>query len=222
MNLIRTVAFAAAFFALTDLLPAASVAERLSTAISIANDKQGSFEPIPQALINNAKGVAIVKVSKGGLVFGGSGGQGIVVRRIPGFLGFTWSAPSAFNVSGGSFGAQIGFETKSFIILINTDEALKLFASDGKTKWDATAAGTLGGDTLRQSESQLAKLPIIVYQSSSGVFGGATFGGTSIGADADANKKAYGSMVTVRDILGGKVKGPAGSETLYKVLNGKR
>lgn len=222
MNPIRTLAFAAAFLSLTSVLPAASVAERLTAAIQIANDKQGSMNPIPQALINNAKAVAIVKVAKAGLVFGGSGGQGIVIKRIPGFFGSSWSAPSAFNMSGGSFGAQIGYETKSFIILINTEDALKLFTSDGKTKWDATAAGTLGGDTVRQSQSELAKLPILIYQTSSGVFGGATFGGTSIGADLDANRKAYGNLTTVRDILGGKVKAPAGADALYKILNGKR
>ncbi len=201
---------------------AASVADRTGEAISILAARQGSAHPIPASLLKNAKGVAIVKVTQVGLVFGGSGGQGVVVVRKPGLFGPGWSAPSAFDVSGGSFGAQIGAQTKRFVLVINSEDALKLFIGEGKVKWDATAAGTAGGDTAKASESDLAELPIIVYQDNDGVFGGATFGGTTLAVNADDNHAAYGPGVFVRDIVEGKVKAPPYADRLYSLLNGKR
>lgn len=201
---------------------AATLADRTGEAISILAARQGSTHPIPTSLLKNAKGVAIIKVTQVGLVFGGSGGQGVVVVRKPSLFGSGWSAPSSFDVSGGSFGAQIGAQTKRFVLVINSEEALHLFTGEGKVKWDATAAGTAGGDTAKESESQLAALPIIVYQDTDGVFGGATFGGTTLSVNDDDNKGAYGPNVYVRDIVGGKVKAPPFADRLYDLLNGKR
>ncbi len=201
---------------------AASIPDRTDEAVRILAARQGSGHPIPTSLIKNAKGVAIVKVTQAGLVFGGKGGQGIVVFRKPGIFGTGWSAPSAFNVSGGTFGAQIGGETKRLILIINSESALHLFTTEGKVKWDGTAAGTLGGDSEKASQSQLAEMPIIVYQESYGVFGGATFGGTNFDVSEDDNRAAYGPGVYVRDIREGKVKPPAYAGRLYDLLNGKR
>jgi len=197
---------------------AASLPDRLDEAIDIVSQRQGSAYPIPQSLLNNARGVAIVKVTKAGLVFGGTGGQGVVLAR----TATGWSAPSAFNISGGSFGAQVGFETKRFIIVINSEAALRLFAGEGETKWDATAAGTAGTDAVHASQSDWANMPLVVFQDSNGVFGGATFGGTSVNVDHEANHRAYGPDVYVRDILGGKFPaGPLGRR-LQAVLSGHR
>ncbi|MDE1171602.1 MAG: lipid-binding SYLF domain-containing protein [Verrucomicrobium sp.] len=201
---------------------AANLQDRISEAVDILSARQHGGHPIPESILKNAKGVAIVKVSQGGLVFGGIGGQGILVTRKPSLLGSGWSAPSAFNLSGGTFGAQIGFQTKRYVMVINSEKALRLFTTEGsEVKWDGTAAGTAGATQLKETNSQLAKLPIIYYQDVDGVFGGATLGGTTVAVADDANQGYYGPNVWVNDILTGKVKAPASSKALYDVLNGK-
>jgi lipid-binding SYLF domain-containing protein len=202
---------------------AATLQDRISEAVTILSARQGGGSPIPESILKGAKAVAIVKISQGGLVFGGVGGQGVLVTRKPSLIGSGWSAPSAFNVSGGSFGAQIGFQNKACILVINSDRALRLFTTEGSdVKWDGTAAGTAGSTQAKASDSQLAKLPIIVYQDVNGVFGGATFGGTTLSVSDDANQGYYGSNVYVQDILNGKVKAPASAKPLYSLLNGSK
>ena len=202
----------------TAISQAASLNDRLSEAITILSNRQNSGHPIPQGLLDGARAVAIVKVTKGGLVFGGTGGQGVILAR----NGTGWSAPSAFNLSGGSFGAQIGFETKRLIIVLNSERAFRVFAGEGKTKWDATATGSAGNDKLRESASDWKKLPIVVFEDNEGVFGGATFGGTSIDVAHDDNERAYGEGVTVHDILGGKVNAPRLAHRLDALLKGQK
>jgi len=138
--------------------------------------------------------------------------------------GGVWRAPSAFNISGASLGAQLGFSTINYIIVLNTERAIGQFVGDGKTKWDATATGTAGADTGVESQStrDLEKHDVLVYRDSGGIFGGATFGGSSIEVKDEINQEAYGEHTHVRDILEGRVPPPANAQKLYNLLDGKR
>ncbi len=127
--------------------------QRIRDAIKIVEKRQGSADPIPAEILQNAKGVAICTILKGGIGVGGQGGEGIVVIRHIGPNGSVWRAPSAFNISGASLGAQLGFSSISYIIILNTDRAIGQFFNEGKFKWDATATGTAAGDTGVESES---------------------------------------------------------------------
>jgi lipid-binding SYLF domain-containing protein len=59
---------------------------------------------IPDAVLSNAKGLAILTVVKAGFIFSGRGGKGLVVARV----GKGWSGPSAIGTGGAGFGLQIG------------------------------------------------------------------------------------------------------------------
>src|SRR5271168_5161046 len=165
-----------------DLLRAAGMHERIQTATQILGDKQHSDEPIPADLLNHAKGVAIFDLTKVGLGIGGQGGEGIVLVRLNNVLGHSWAAPSAFNLAGGSIGAQIGFTQVRYIVVLNTDDAVQHFTNSGKLNWDATATGTAGSDTgtARASTSDLEHRDVVVYKDTGGIFGGATLGGSSV------------------------------------------
>lgn len=197
--------------------------ERIHDAIQILNQKQGSSEPIPVRLLNHAKGVAIFTLTKAGLGIGGQGGEGIVMVRINGVLLHSWTAPSAFNLGGASLGAQIGFTEVRYIVLLNTDDAVRHFTSSEKVNWDATASGTAGNDTGTEkvSTTDLEKRDVIVYKDSGGVYGGATFGGTSIECKDEINQKEYGTNVLLKNILNGKVSAPKSAERLYRLLDSK-
>jgi lipid-binding SYLF domain-containing protein len=195
----------------------------IQKATNILEKRQGSVDPIPNEILANAKGVAILTITKGGIGIGGQGGEGIILVHHDGDPK-TWRAPSAFSISGASLGAQLGFSTIRYIIVLNTQDAIGQFVGVGKIKWDATAMGTAGEDTGSASEStrDLEQHAVLVYRDSGGLFGGATFGGSSIEVDDDVNQGAYGPHVGVRDILEGKVQPPAATKRLYDLLDGKR
>jgi len=203
---------------------AADMEQRVRDAIKIVEKRQGSDDPIPPEILQNAKGIAICTIIKGGIGIGGQGGEGIVLIRHMGSAGPVWRAPSAFNISGASLGAQLGFSSISYIIVLNTDRGIGQFVGQGKVKWDATATGTAGGDTGVESQTtrDLEKRDVLVYRDSGGIFGGATFGGSSIEVKNEINQDAYGEHIHVRDILEGKVPPPQNAHRLYDLLDGKR
>jgi lipid-binding SYLF domain-containing protein len=210
--------------ATTLFVRAADMDERILDATKILDKRQGSDDPIPAEILQNAKGVAICTIIKGGIGIGGQGGEGIVMIRHLGGAAPVWRAPSAFNISGASIGAQLGFSSISYIIVLNSERAIGQFVGTGKVKWDGTATGTLGADTGVESEStrELEKRDVLVYRDSGGLFGGATFGGSSIEVKSEINQEAYGEHTHVRDILEGKVPAPQNAQRLYDLLDGKR
>lgn len=203
---------------------AADMDERIRNAIKIVEKRQGSADPIPAEILQNAKAIAICTILKGGIGIGGQGGEGIILIRHMGGASPVWRAPSAFNISGASLGAQLGFSSISYIIVLNSERAIGQFVGEGKVKWDATATGTLAGDTGVESEStrDLEKRDVLVYRDSGGLFGGATFGGSSIEVKDEINQDTYGEHVHVRDILEGKVPVPQSAQRLYDLLDGKQ
>ncbi len=207
----------------TLLVRADSMNDLVHSATKILDNRQGSVDPIPNEILANAKGVAILTITKGGIGIGGQGGEGIILVHHDGNPK-TWRAPSAFSISGASLGAQLGFSTIRYIIILNTQDAIGQFVGVGKLKWDATATGTAGQDTATETEStrDLEQHAVLVYRDSGGLFGGATFGGSSIEVDNDVNQKAYGENIHVRDILEGKVQPPPYAKRLYDLLDGKR
>jgi len=203
---------------------AGTMRDRVRDATDILEKRQGSADPIPPEILVNAKGIAICTITKAGIGIGGQGGEGILIVRHMGPMGAVWRAPSAFNISGASLGAQIGFSTIRYVIVLNTEAAVGQFVGEGKVKWDATATGTLGQDTGVESETtrQLEEHAVLVYRDSGGLFGGATFGGSSIEVKDEINQQAYGENVHIRDILEGRVQAPHYATRLYELLDGKR
>ncbi|MCE0484972.1 MAG: lipid-binding SYLF domain-containing protein [Methylacidiphilales bacterium] len=210
-------------FASTTFLRASDMHERIHSSIQILADKQRSDEPIPAELLSHAKGVAIFSITKVGLGIGGQGGEGIVLLRLGDLTGRTWTAPCAVNLGGGSIGAQIGYTDVHYIVVLNTGDAVRHFTSTGKMTWNGTATGTAGSDTATEKIStiDLEHREIVVYKDSSGVFGGATLGGTSVERKDSINREAYGDGVLARNILNGTIQPPKSANRLYTLLEGK-
>lgn len=208
----------------TAVLRADNMHQRIRTATHILEERQGSVDPIPADILAHARGIAIGTITKAGLGIGGQGGDGIVLLHYLGDARPTWSAPVAFTTTGGSVGAQIGYTTIRYIIILNSDSAVRMFTSPGKVSFDATASGTAGADTAHEGEStdQARRHAMIIYKETGGVYGGATLGGTSVQVDNDCNQAAYGDGIYVRQILSGKVPKPASAGRLYAILDGTR
>ena len=171
---------------------------------------------IPDAVLRDAKGLAILTVLKAGFMFSGQGGWGVVVARTP----RGWSGPSAIGTGGAGFGLQIGAEVNEFVLVLNTPAAVDAFAHGANVALGgdlSVAAGPVG----RNASAQVMPVAAVyTYSRSQGLFAGVSLEGTVIAARPEANRKYYGRDVTPKAILSGAVKPPAGAEKLRLALRG--
>lgn len=153
----------------------------------IMNIKEKS---IPKELLDKAEAIAVFPdVIKAAFVFGGRGGQGLISRRIRG----GWSAPAFFNLSGGSFGAQIGATKTDYVLLIMNDDGINGLLKD---KFEiggevGVAAGPVGREAAASTDAML-QAGILSYSRSKGAFIGAALKGAAITPDNDLNEAVYG------------------------------
>lgn len=208
--------------ALIGLAPVFATAEdslpvRTDTAIKILQKIAISDKPIPQLVIDEAAGVAIVKIVRGGFIVGGQHGNGVVLKHLG---DDKWSAPLAFDMGGGSFGAQIGGDVVDYVFVLNNEVALEMFTSSSEVKFDAGASATAGPDNASANKKDLPGKSIYVYSTTDGAFAGATVGGSFIKVEPEVNQATYGMEVTTEQILSGDVKGLPTSEQLVALLNG--
>jgi SH3 domain-containing YSC84-like protein 1 len=169
---------------------------------------------IPQAVLKDARGLAIMTVIKAGFGISGRGGTGVLVSRTRN----GWSGPSAIGTGGAGFGFQIGAEVTEFVMILNTDAAVQAFSRDVNVTLGgdiSVAAGPIGR-TASAAVTPVAA--IYTYSRSQGLFAGVSLEGTVIGTRNDANAEYYGRQVTPEEILSGKVPPPPGAMRLVQVL----
>jgi lipid-binding SYLF domain-containing protein len=167
-------------------------------------------------LIQRAHGVMIVpRLYKAGFFFGGSGGEGVLMaRRGP----RTWSDPAFFYIASASFGLQIGAQQSEFVLIALTQRGLNALLTNG-FKFGANADITvamLGSNTGAAVNTGGAD--IVVWASSSGLYGGLTLEGSVIKPSPDHNAKFYGGSVTTRRILTNDVVAPPSAVRLREDL----
>ncbi|AOL05550.1 hypothetical protein WI95_10055 [Burkholderia contaminans] len=94
--------------------------QQTDTDANVALDRLYSRAPEARELIANAKGVLVLPdVRAGGAVLGTEYGRGVL--RVPG-------APNSYyNMRTASVGAQLGFESKSVVLVFLTQNALDRF-----------------------------------------------------------------------------------------------
>jgi lipid-binding SYLF domain-containing protein len=169
---------------------------------------------IPQAVLKDAKGLAIMTVIKAGFGISGRGGKGVVVARTRS----GWSGPSALGTGGAGFGLQIGAEVTEFVMILNTDEAVKAFSRDVNVTLGgdiSVAAGPVGRHVAAAVTPVAA---VYTYSRTQGLFAGISLEGTVVGTRNDANAEYYGRSITPEEILSGKVSPPPSAKKLLQVL----
>jgi lipid-binding SYLF domain-containing protein len=167
----------------------ANAAAKVFTEIMNVRDKA-----IPQELLDKAQAIAVFPgVIKAAFIFGGKGGQGVISRRTRN----GWSAPAFFNLSGGSFGAQIGAQKNDYVFLIMNEDGLKGLLED---KFElggevGIVAGPVGREAAASTNTTL-DAGILSYSRSKGAFIGAALKGAVISPDNDLNEAVYGKKAT--------------------------
>ena len=101
--------------------------------------------------MTNAKAVFIVpQLVKGGFIFGGSGGSGVLLAKGDGNI---WSDPAFYTMGSGTLGLQIGVEVSEIILMVMTDRGIDaLLTSSFKLGGDVSiAAGPIGAGAKAQT-----------------------------------------------------------------------
>ena len=156
---------------------------------------------VPKDVLDHAKCVAVIpKLVKGAFVVGGEHGKGVATCK----NGTNeWSAPAPFEVSGISWGPQIGGKSTDLMMFVMNDEGMNdLMKGHIKLGADVSAAAGPVGRTASAEAGY--KAGILTYSASKGAFIGASLNGAELNQDHKLTKELYSSDVPFADILQGK------------------
>lgn len=176
-------------------------------------------QSIPEDLLRQSFGIAIFpNTVSAGLGIGGKYGQGIVMVRDE--KTGVWSPPAIFDLTGVSFGFQIGGQATDFVLLINSRRGIDgLLASKFKLGADAAvAAGPVGRNAEASTDAQL-KGNILAYSRSRGLFAGVKLEGALMNFNEAGTQEVYGKAVSAREVLiDSTVKMPAAAKGILSTL----
>ena len=194
-----------------------AVQERVDRAGTVLQEVTAAPDKgIPNEVLEKAKCVAIVPgMVSGGFVVGAKHGRGVATCR----TASGWSAPAFFEVTGGSYGLQIGAEKVDLVMLIMNDKGMqRLLASKFELGGEAgVAAGPVGRQGTANTDVTM-NAEVLTYSRAKGVFAGVDLSGAAVKQDDDSTKAFYGKMVTFRDALTGQVPAPAAARTFLSAI----
>ncbi|MFZ2644298.1 MAG: YSC84-related protein [Verrucomicrobiia bacterium] len=196
-------------------LQAETLQQSVDQALSVIKRfKELPEKSIPEEVIRDAKGLAVLTVVKAGFIFSARGGQGVVLARTP----TGWSGPSAVGTGGVGFGLQIGVQATEFVIVLNTPAAVEAFAQGGNVELGADLSVAAGPVGRHVAGGVMPTAAVYTYSQSQGIFAGVSLEGTVIITKKERNAEYYGRPVEASDILKGRVPPPAGALPLIKEL----
>jgi SH3 domain-containing YSC84-like protein 1 len=175
---------------------------------------------IPDRIMKRAKCVAVIPhLIKGGFVFGAEEGKGVATCR----TAKGWSAPAFIQIGGGSWGTQFGVEAVDLVMVIRSAKGMqKLLSSKFEIGRDASvAAGPVGRHSSENTDVKLNTV-ILTYSRAKGAFLGMTFDGALVRADNAARRAMYGSRVTTRATLLGRVAAPPAARPFLDAVRGAK
>jgi lipid-binding SYLF domain-containing protein len=145
---------------------------------------------VPKDVLNGAKCVAVIpKLIKGAFVVGGEHGKGVATCKTS---SGSWSAPAPFEVSGISWGPQIGGKSTDLMMFIMNDEGMNgLMRGHIKLGADVSAAAGPVGRTASAEAGY--KAGVLTYSSSKGAFIGASLNGAELNQDHKLTRTAVQS-----------------------------
>jgi SH3 domain-containing YSC84-like protein 1 len=157
-------------------------------------------------MLRKAKAVFIVpQLVKGGFFIGGEGGNGVLMVRNSG----GWSDPGFYAIGAASFGLQAGLQQSEVIMLIMTQKGLDGILRDQfKIGAQAGISVVTLGSGVEGAMGGASVPDIVVWSSSTGLYGGLTVDGSIIKSQPNKDAEFYGRPVTPREVLFGSVTSP--------------
>jgi SH3 domain-containing YSC84-like protein 1 len=197
-----TITMTIAANAATDM---AKLDQRIEAAHQVLHELMATPDKgIPDDIAAKATCVAVVPgFKKGAFLVGGQYGQGVVTCR----TGHGWSAPAFIQLTGASFGLQVGGQSTDLVLIGTTHDAFERLLHD-KLKLGADAAVAAGpvGRNSQASTTDLANAAFLTYSRSKGVFAGLDLTGDVVHQNVDDTRAYYdGKDVSYETILSGGV-----------------
>ena len=180
----------------------------------ISQFQQMPEKAIPRDVLRQAKGLAIMSVVKAGFIFSAKGGQGVVIARTR----RGWSGPSFIATGGGGWGLQAGAQVTDFVIVLNTEAAVKAFSRGGNVTIGVDLSAAAGPVGRTAAGAVMPTAAVYTYSRSKGLFAGVSLEGAVIGTQRQSNFNYYGKPVRADSILSGVTKPPPGAAALRHAL----
>lgn len=203
-----------ASFAETDR---AKLDERMNDARMVINEIMATPDKgIPQSILAGASCVVVIpKYKKGAFLVGAQYGQGVATCR----TGHGWSAPAFVQLTGGSFGWQIGGQSTDLVLVaMNQDGLQKMLHNKFKLGADAAAsAGPVGRNAQAGTDWKL-NAEFLTYSRSKGLFAGLDLDGTVLSQNEDDTRTEYGANVPFADVLSGTVPTPPDARPFVRTV----
>lgn len=190
------------FFNFTSPVIAGDESSKVRDATEVMTDIMAIPEKsIPPSLLNNAYAVAVIpNVIKGGFVFGGRYGWGVLVVKTK---ERKWSAPAFVSIAAGSVGYQIGLQSIDVILVFKSKKSVDRIAK-GKFTLGADAsiaAGPVGRAASAGTDIRL-EAEIYSYSRSRGLFAGVSLEGSALQMKDESNRLFYNKeVISAADIF---------------------
>lgn len=156
-------------------------------------------QAIPPDVLRRARGIVLLDRTKAGFLFAYEGGGGIAMVRDS--KTDNWSPAAFVSASDASLGFQIGGEKVFYVVLLMNRDATRLI-TEPNYKFAGEARGT-AGDVSAGDSAKVSTLnqPVLIYNSRTGLYGGAVIQGGDIRPDDKANRIYYNQYLTAGEIL---------------------
>jgi lipid-binding SYLF domain-containing protein len=133
-------------------------------------------------------------VTRAGFVFGGSGGQGIVLAR----QGGQWVGPAFYKMGAGSVGFQIGVDVSEVVVMVMSEKGVNALLSP---KFTLGADASIAAGPVGAGAASSVTADFVSFARSKGVYAGVSLGGAVITPDDGGNAAFYGRPASPVDIL---------------------
>jgi len=212
-----------AFFLTCTLGTAAVAGERQDARLLNASQvltelMQMPEQNVPTWLLERAHAVAVIPaVIKVGLGIGGRRGKGVlVVRKDNG----AWSNPVFVNLTGGSFGFQVGVQSTDVVLVFTSRQSIEGIVG-GKVTLGAdasVAAGPVGRQSSAATDIGLTA-QVYSYSRASGLFAGVALDGSALTIDHRSNQDFYHRpAILASEIIRADEPAPAPAGTFIAAL----
>jgi lipid-binding SYLF domain-containing protein len=202
--------FAGLSWAADDDKDQSEIAKRIETSANVLNEIMATPDKaIPDSIMNDSKCIAVVpSMLKIAVGFGANHGKGVATCR----TATGWSAPAPIEITGGSWGLQLGGQAVDLVLVVTNDQGMQhLLSSHFKLSAGASAAaGPVGRDATAATDVKM-RAEVLTYSRTRGLFAGIDLSGAVINQDKDDTRMLYGKMVPFATILHGHIHAPQGS-----------
>ncbi len=191
---------------------------RLNSATQVINQIMATPDKaIPNSILTDATCVAVVPgFKKAAFVVGGDYGQGVVTCHD---ANHRWSAPAFIQMTGGSWGLQIGGQSTDLVLIaVNQRGMQDLLNSKFKIGGTASAAAGPVGRTAAADTNLTLHSELLTYSRSRGLFAGIDLSGTVVHQNTDDTRAFYGSDRPVSSILRGSVPTPPAARPFVRTV----